>query len=152
MSTILKYKIENLEILLTEFLSVVDTSVDYNDFSLNPWITNSDYFGKISFGKFIFYHKVKLLLQPRVILEIRGQIKENIFSLTIKYHNLWYFITNTIVLTVFSVFMMTTSSIYFGLILLIITIVQTLFGLRLYIKRKQKFIELIEGIIKKTNV
>jgi len=149
MSTILKYKIDNLEILLTELKSFVDTSIDYTDFSLNPWITNPDYFGKINLGKFIIYYKAKLFLQPRVILEIRGQIKENILSFTIMYHNLWIVMTSTIFLTIFSVFMMINLPIYFGLILLIIIIVQTLLGLRLYIKRKQKFIERIEEIIKK---
>lgn len=149
MRRILKYKIEDLEIFLTEFISFVDTSFDYTEFLLNPWITKSDYFGKINYGKFIIYHKVNLLFQPRIILEIRGQIKENILSLTIKYHNLWNVITSIVFLTVFSVFMMTTLSIYFGLILFIITIVQTFLVLRLYIKSKQKFIELIAGIIKK---
>ena len=147
---ILSYKIDNYEAIEKEFYSLVDTSVDYSDFRINPELTKADNFGKISWGKFTIYHQSKWLLQRRVILKIEGVIKENQLLLEAKYHHfVWVSIVNSIFVSLFSIFMMTRLPIYFGLVLLIITIFHTSWQIRFCYKTKTKLIRQIEEIIKK---
>ncbi len=148
MNTILIYRIDNLEVFTTKFLNLVDTSIDINDFSLNPRTTNSDYFGKFEWNKFTIYYKNIIFLQPRIVLEINGQISENLLTLKISYYNLWIFVASTIILTFFSVMMMTKLPIFYGLILLIVTIIQSIWWFTYRKKRKKIFKEQIEEIIK----
>jgi hypothetical protein len=146
-SSNIHYRIDNLERFETEFLSLVDTSVDYSDFSGNPWITKFDYFGKFNWGKFTIYQKDTLFLRPIVVLKIDGEIVKNLLSLRISYFQLWIFLANTILLTLLSIFMMFKLPLYFGLVLLLITIVQTFWWASLTGKWKQKFVSQIEKII-----
>jgi len=146
---ILSYEIDNSEAFEKGFFSLVDTSVDYSDFRSNPELTKADNFGKMSWGKFTIYHQSKCLLQRRVILKIEGVIKENQLLLEIEYHHFfWVSIVSLISVALFSIFMMTRLPIYFGLILLIITIFQTSWLLRFCYKTKTKFIRQIQEILK----
>ena len=146
---ILSYEIDNYEAFEKGFFSLVDTSVDYSDYQNKPGLTKSDYFGKMSWGKFTIYHQSKCLLQRRVILKIEGVIKESQLMLKIENHNFfWVSIVSSIFVALFSIFMMTRLPIYFGLTLLIITFFQTAWLLRLCFNAKKKFIRQIEKIIK----
>ena len=147
MSSNIHYKIDNLERFETEFLSLVDTSVDYSDFSGNPWTTKFDYFGKFNWGNFTIYQIDSIFLRPRIVLKIDGEINENLLSVRISYYQLWIFLANTIFLTLFSIFLMFKLPLYFGLVLLLITIVQTSWWIRQFSKWKQKFLGQIEKII-----
>ncbi len=149
MDKIIKYEIENYETFEKGFFSLVDTSIDYSDYRINPWITKADYFGKMNWGEFTIYHQTKYLLQRRVTLKIQGAIKENQLLLKINYHNFfWISIVNSILLAFFSIFIMTKLPVIYGLILLIITIFQTSWLYIFYHKTKKKFIRQIEKIIK----
>jgi hypothetical protein len=145
----IKYKIDDLEDFQTRFTSLVDTSVDYTDYSCHPLTIKADYFGKIQWGKFTIYHQYKRFFQRQIILKIDGGIKENIVSLNISYHNQWIFVISTIITTLFCVFVTLHVSLFIGLTLLIITIIQILLWFRFYDKRKQDFIKKIEEIINK---
>lgn len=146
---ILKYAIDNYEAFEKGFFSLVDTSVDYSDYRIKPWLTKADYFGKINWGKFTIYHQVKFFHQRRIILKIEGVIKENQLLLKINYHHFfWVSIISSIFLALFGIFMMTRLPIYFGLILLLITIFQTSWLFRFCYNINKKFIRQIEEIIK----
>ena len=155
MSVTLKYKIDNIEIFWSELMRFVDTNDAYTgDFILAPWDPHSDYVGVIKWGKFTIYQKSRYLinfLRPTVSLVIKGQIEKNVLSFKIRFPYLWYFIFNNLILTVFSWKMMTALSFKYGLILFIVTYIQTFVVYGLYLNRKQKFIERIEGIIKRIN-
>ena len=81
MGTILKYKIDNIEIFWSELMRFVDTNDAYTgDFILAPWEPHSDYVGEIKWGKFTIYQKSRYFLTPKLSLKIKGQIKKNVLS------------------------------------------------------------------------
>ena len=152
MNTLLNYRIENLEDFTTEFLSRIDTSIDYFDFTQNPNKLIAAYFGKVEWSNFTIYQQNKLLSQPKIFLKIDGEISENILSLRINYHHLWIVVGTSLLLTFFSIYMMFKFPIYAGLILLLITAAQTYFGVRHYIKSKKIFLKWMEEIEVKRHI
>ncbi len=143
------YKIKDFDKFYKEFVNLVDLTVDHNDFRINPWITKSDYFGKLQFGKFVIYHQHKHFLQRRIVLKIDGELKEDTLCLLINYYYQWIFITNVLFLTLFSLFLMIKLNFYIGLGLLLVNIIQTYFIANYYIGRKKDFLKLIENMIDK---
>jgi len=143
------YKINDFDKFYKEFVNLVDLTVDHIDYRINPWITKSDYFGKLQFGKFVIYHQHKLFLQRRIILKIDGELKEGTLYLFINYYYQWIFIANVLFLTLFSLFLMIKFDFYIGLGLLLVNIIQTYFIIDFYIDRKKDFLKLIEKMIKK---
>jgi len=143
------YKIQDFDKFYKEFVNLVDLTVDHIDYRINPWITKSDYFGKLQFGKFVIYHQHKLFLQRRIILKIDGELKEGILYIFINYYYQWIFIANVLFLTLFSLFLMIKFDFYIGLGLLLVNIIQTYFIIDFYIDRKKDFLKLIEKMIKK---
>jgi len=143
------YKINDFDKFYKEFVNLVDLTVDHSDYRINPWITKSDYFGKLQFGKFVIYHQHKLFLQRRIILKIDGELKEGILYIFINYYYQWIFIANVLFLTLFSLFLMIKFDFYIGLGLLLVNIIQTYFIIDFYIDRKKDFLKLIEKMIKK---
>lgn len=149
MDKILNYEIDDYKAFEKGFFSLVDTSVDYSEYRIKPWLTKADYFGKMNWGKFTIYHQPKYLFQRRVILKIEGVINESQISLKINYHYFFLVsIVSSISLVLFSIFMITELPIYFGLSLLIITIFQTFWLFRFCYNTKKKFLKQIEKIIK----
>jgi hypothetical protein len=144
-----KYKIANYEAFENGFLGLVDTSVDYSKYKINPWVTKADYFGKLKWGKFTIYQQPKYLFKRRIFLKIDGAINDNQLSLKINFHYFyWVAVVNSIFLGLLSVFIMTQLPIYYGIILLIINIFQT-FRLHIFCNKiKCLFINQIEEIIK----
>ena len=143
------YKINDFDKFYKEFVNLVDLTVDHIDYRINPWITKSDYFGKLQFGKFVIYHQHKLFLHRRIILKIDGELKEGTLYLFINYYYQWISIANVLFLTLFSLFLMIKFDFYIGLGLLLVNIIQTYFIIDFYIDRKKDFLKLIEKMIKK---
>jgi len=149
MSAILNYKIE---IFWSELMRFVDVHEAFTgDFLSDPFEDHSDFVGKIKWGKFTIYQKSRYFLTPRISLVIKGQIEKNELSFKIRFPYFWYFIFSEFILTVSSLQMMMDLSFKYGLILFIITYVQAFLGYGLFLNRKQKFIEHIDGIISKIN-
>jgi hypothetical protein len=143
------YKIDDFDKFYKEFVKLVDITVDYGDYRINPWNTKSDYFGKLQFGKFVIYHQNRLFLQRRIVLKVDGELKENTLSLIISYYFQWIFGINVLLLTLFSLFLMIKLDVYIGLGLLLINILQTYFIYNYYMKKKKGFLKLIENMIDK---
>jgi hypothetical protein len=143
------YKIEDFDKFYKEFVNLVDLTVDHNDYQTNPWVTKSDYFGKLQFGKFIIYHQYKHFLQRRIVLKIDGELKEDTLSLFISYYYQRIFITNVLFLTLFSLFLMMKLDFFIGLVILLVNIIQAYFIIDYYIGRKKDFLKLIDNMIDK---
>lgn len=141
-----KYKINNLERFFAGFYQLVDTRVDYSDFLADPWVTKSEYFGKLKWGEFTIYQVRKSLLNRNTLLRIKGHVDENELTLEISYHQGLVMAISYLVMIFFSLLLMS-DSFYIGLGFLLLIVIQLLYQIRHYNKRKKDFINKIEAIV-----
>ena len=142
----LKYKINNLERFFAGFYQLVDTKVDYSDFLADPWVTKSEYFGKLKWGEFTIYQVRKSLLNRNTFLRIKGHVDANELTLEISYHQGLVVVISYLGMIVFSLILLR-DNFYIGLGFLLVIFVQLFFQIRHYYKRKKDFINKIEAII-----
>ena len=124
----------------------MDTTVDYKDFIADPWVTKSEYFGKVKWGDFTIYQVGRGLLNRTAFLKIKGRINDDELTLKITYHPFLIMIFNYLGLVVFSLILIG-ENIYFGVGLLLIILIQLFFLIRSYGKKKNSFIAKIEQMI-----
>jgi hypothetical protein len=112
---------------LIDLQKIVDFSVSYKDFRLNPYITESDYFGQINNGNFKIYDVKKALINKRILLVFTGEINsDNKLKIKTQIHNIWLMIFNNSILLLIGFLMIFRSDLFWGIPILFISLIQLL--------------------------
>jgi hypothetical protein len=143
------FTIKDTEKFLLDLADYVDFSVDYSDYMVNPWITESIYFGKMNWGKFTIYRQNTSLFRHWIVLKVIGEVDNSNLSFNINYFRNWILVLNTIGLTLFSILLIIHFNFYIGMAVFSITCIQSFYSFRFIKKQKNDFIKMIEYVINK---
>lgn len=142
---LLKYHISDTEGFLLKLHELVDFNVDIDDFKKNPFL-KSDYFGKIQFGNFTIYSARKSIVGKRIILKIEGGLEsKNYIELKVKMYHIWIPLLNNLTLVLLG-FVLGLKN-YFGIVIIVIALIQTSWTIYIVQKEQLKFKTQIENII-----
>ena len=146
MAKIVRYTIRDTESFISGLMSKIDTSVTLSDLSISR--SEPGYYGKIEWSKIIIFDQIKYFFQNRIILSAVGEIHENMLSLKVRLHNYWIHSANFTFLTLLSLFLFINLNKYFGILLLIINIIQISYVLILFNKSRDKFVTMLDRLTK----
>ena len=142
---LLKYHISDTEEFLMKLYGLVDINIDIDDFKKNPFL-KSDYFGKIQFGNFIIYSTRKSIIGKRIILKIEGVMdSKNYVEFAIKIYHFWTLLINNLILVLLGLVLGFKN--YFGLVFIVIALIQMSWRIYIVQKEQLKFKTQIENII-----
>ncbi|GAA0894390.1 hypothetical protein GCM10009122_40710 [Fulvivirga kasyanovii] len=144
MSTI-TYNITNHQDFIRKFHDLVDTSVSYTDYRLNPWIATGKYFGEMKWNKFEVYGFGKFLTGKRLIMKATGTAIPSQAKIRLRFINRGTLLFSFIVLFWFGALALQLNF-YLGLLILFLSVAQFIYGWLQYYLCKTDFLNAIEKI------
>lgn len=142
---LLKYHISDTEEFLLKLHELVDINVDIDEFKKNPFL-KSNYFGKIQFGNFTIYSTRKSIIGKKIILKIEGGLdSKNYVEFKAKMYHFWTLLINNLILVLLGLVLVSQN--YFGIVFIVIALIQTSWGVYIVQMEQLKFKTRIENII-----
>lgn len=146
MSTI-TYNITNHQDFIRKFHDLVDTSVSYSDYRFNPWIATERYFGEMKWNKFEVYGFGKFLTGKRPIMKATGTAISGQVKVRLRFIHRWTLLFSFIVLFWFGALALQLNF-YLGLLVLLLSVAQFVYGWLQYYLCKSDFLNAIEKMTK----
>lgn len=141
--------IPDKQIFQSRLLSLVDTTITFNDLNKSRKPTGCDYFGELNTQGFKVYSIKKGFITWHTILKFNGQFtSENTLTIKTSLTGLWVLIFNYSILLIFGIAMLFNLDYYYGLILLAVTFIQLIWQVYLVELHRKKFFWALKDIVK----
>lgn len=154
MSKKYNYKLLDETKFLKEVGSFVDENFRINDYYFgNTPTTSFAFIGQIKWGAFEIYGINKALIfgypSRHIVLKIEGVVTHNLLSFEIRYPNAFWVVFNAFILLLIGIMLILAHQVFFGVLIILINILQTIWSWRSAYLKKEEFlakISTIEGV------